>query len=209
MAPGVAYGELGATHHSIEDVAWLRTMHNMVILVPSDPWETAEAIKAAAAYEGPVFVRVSRMPVPAINRPQRRFEIGRAEVLRDGADMAFVVNGTLVHRALEAAELLAGEGISAKVINMASVNPLDLSAIEEAASTGAIVTAEEHVVRGGLGGAVAEQVAMTRPVPMRILGFPGFVPTGSAEWLLDHFGLNAVGLADAGREVIARKAATA
>lgn len=205
MAPGVAYGELGATHHSIEDVAWLRTMHNLTILVPSDPWETAEAIKAAAAFEGPVFIRVSRMPVPAIERANATFAIGRAETLREGSDLAFIVNGTLVHHALEAAEALAAEGISARVVNMSTVNPLDLSAIEAAAKTGAIVTAEEHVVRGGLGGAVAEQVAITRPVPMRILGFPGFAPTGSAEWLFDHFGLNAAGLARAAREVIAAK----
>ena len=205
MAPGVAYGELGATHHSIEDVAWLRAMRNMTILVPSDPWETAEAIKAAAAFEGPVFVRVSRMPVPQLSRTNAKFEIGKAEVLRDGDDLAIICNGTLVHRALSAAEVLALDGISARVINMSTVNPLDESVIAAAAATGAIVTAEEHVVRGGLGGAIAEYVVTHCPAPMKILGFPGFLPTGSAEWLMDEFGLNAVGIEAAARELLAAR----
>lgn len=206
QSSGVAYGELGPTHHSIEDLAWLRLFNNLQLIVPADPWQTAEAIKAAAAYDGPVFVRVSRMAVPALERPtDARFEIGVAETLHEGEDATILANGTMVHRAIAAAKTLAAEGISTRVINMATVNPLDETAIAQAAATGAIVTVEEHSVRGGLGGAVAEIVSTTNPVPMRILGFPGFVPTGSAEWLFDHFGLNETGIADAVRQTIARK----
>lgn len=203
MAPGVAYGELGPTHHSIEDMAWLRPLTHMTILVPSDPWETAEAVKAAAAIDGPVFIRVSRMPVPQIERPQNSaFTVGKAEILRPGSEVAIIANGVLVHRALAAAEQLSREGIKARVINLSSMAPLDEAAILDAAKTGAIVTAEEHNVRGGLGGAVAELVATHEPCAMRILGFPGFAPTGSAEWLLEHVGLTADGIADAARDML-------
>jgi transketolase len=205
QSSGVAYGELGPTHHSIEDLAWLRLFNNLTLIVPADPWQTEQAIRAAAAMDGPVFVRVSRMPVPALERSNAVFEIGKAEVLAEGDDAAIIANGTMVHRAVAAAKLLAAEGIKARVINMATVNPLDEPAILAAAETGAIVTVEEHSVRGGLGGAIAEVVTAHEPVPMRIMGFPGFVPTGSAEWLMEHFGLNEAGIADAVRQTIARK----
>jgi transketolase len=206
ISSGVAYGELGPTHHSIEDLAWLRPMANLTVIVPSDPWETAEAIKAAAAFEGPVFIRISRMPVPALHRVDPHFEIGKAEVLRPGQDAAIIANGVMVHRALAAAEALAREGVQARVINLSSLTPLDESAIVAAAATGAIVTVEEHSVRGGLGGAVAEVVATKASCPMRILGFPGFLPTGSAEWLMEHYGLTADGIAKAVRELLAGRA---
>ena len=205
QSSGVAYGELGPTHHSIEDMAWLRLLTNLTILVPADPWQTEQAIRAAAAMDGPVFVRISRMPVPALDRTNARFEIGKAETLVEGSDAAIIANGTMVHRAVAAAKLLAIDGISARVVNMATISPLDEAAIIAAAETGAIVTVEEHNIRGGLGGAVAEVVTANTPVPMRIMGFPGFVPTGSAEWLMEHFGLNATGIADAVRQTIARK----
>lgn len=206
QSSGVAYGELGPTHHSIEDLAWLRLFNNLKLIVPADPWQTAEAIKAAAAYDGPVFVRVSRMAVPALERPEgAAFEIGKAETLVEGSDATIIANGTMVHRAGAAAKVLAAEGVSARVVNMATVNPLDDAAIAAAIETGAIVTVEEHSVRGGLGGAIAEVVASTNPVPMRILGFPGFVPTGSAEWLFEHYGLNEAGIVEAVRQTIARK----
>lgn len=205
QSSGVAYGELGPTHHSIEDLAWLRLFNNLTLIVPADPWQTEQAIRAAAAMDGPVFVRVSRMPVPALERSDAVFEIGKAEILAEGDDAAIIANGTMVHRAVAAAKALAGEGIGVRVINMATVNPLDEAAILAAADTGAIVTVEEHSVRGGLGGAVAEVVTAHRPVPMRIMGFPGFVPTGSAEWLMEHFGLTAAGIADAVRQTVARK----
>jgi len=202
ISSGVAYGELGPTHHSIEDVAWLRPMAPLTIVVPSDPWETAEAVKAAAALEGPVFLRLSRMPVPMLERTDPMFQFGKAEILRQGDDIAIIANGVTVHRALDAARQLAGQGVAARVINMSSINPLDEEVIVAAAQTGAIITVEEHSVRGGLGGAVAEVVAVRSPCPMRILGFPGFMPTGSAEWLMDHYGLNAAGIIGAANELL-------
>ena len=205
QSSGIAYGELGPTHHSIEDLAWLRLLTNLTLIVPSDPWETEQAIRAAAAMDGPVFVRVSRMPVPEIVRKGAKFEIGKSELLREGDDLAIIANGVMVHHALAAAETLASEGIEARVINMSTVNPLDEAAIIDAAGTGAIVTVEEHSVRGGLGGAVTEVVTANRPVLVHRMGFPGFLPTGSVEWLLEHFGLTSAGIADAARGLIARK----
>jgi transketolase len=205
MASGVAYGELGPTHHSIEDYGWLRVMGQIGIVVPSDPWETSEAVKAVAASEGPVFVRVSRMAVPALEHGDHSFTIGKAEVMRDGKDVAIIANGVMVHRALDAAAALAKEGIEARVISMASLAPLDETTILEAAATGGIVTVEEHSVRGGLGGAVAEVLAAKMPCRMRLLGFPGFLPTGSAEFLMEHYGLTAEGIAAAARELAAAR----
>jgi transketolase len=206
ISSGVAYGELGATHHSIEDIAWLRAIDRLTVIVPSDPWETAEAIKAAAAHDGPVFVRISRMPVPELKRAGGgEFRIGRAEILRDGGDVAIIANGTLVHRALAAAEALAAEGVAARVVNMATVSPIDIEAIAAAAATGAIVTAEEGLARGGLGGAVAEYCAQHDPVRIRMLGFPGFLPTGAAEWLMEQHGLTAAGIAGAARALLAER----
>ncbi|MDQ0839929.1 transketolase family protein [Sphingomonas faeni] len=205
ISSGVAYGELGATHHSIEDVAWLRAIDKLTVIVPADPWETGEAIKAAAAHDGPVFVRISRMPVPALDRGDAAFMIGRAETLRDGTDVTIVANGTLVHRALAAAEVLADEGIAARVVNMSTVSPIDTAALAAAAATGAIVTAEEGLAYGGLGGAVAEWCARNAPVPMRMLGFPGFLPTGSAEWLMERYGLTADGIVAAARDVLEQR----
>jgi transketolase len=202
---GIAYGELGPTHHSIEDVSWLRTMGNIAVIVPSDPWETREAIKAVTAYDGPAFVRVSRTPVPAIPRANPHFEIGKAEVLREGTDVAIIANGIVLWRALAAAETLQGEGINAMVVNMATVSPLDEEIILAAAATGGIVTVEEHSQRGGLGGAVAEVTATRLPCPLRIMGFPGFLPTGSAEWLLERHGLTAGGIAAAARDLIGKR----
>ena len=204
ISSGVAYGELGATHHSIEDVAWLRAIDGLVVIVPADPWQTAAAIRAAATYDGPVFVRISRMPVPELPRSDASFSIGKAEVLREGGDLAIIVNGTLVHHALAAAARLAEAGIGARVVNMATVSPIDTDAIAAAAATGAIVTAEEGLVRGGLGGAIAEYCAEHVPVPMRMLGFPGFAPTGSAAWLMEQAGLSADGIVQASRDLLSR-----
>jgi len=203
QSPGVGYGELGPTHHSIEDMAWLRLLPNLAVIAPSDPWETAKAVDAAATHEGPVFLRITRFGVPKLPRPENaRFEIGKAETLREGGDVAIIACGVMAARALEAAEMLAGSGVEARVVNIASIAPLDEAAIRAAADLGEIVTVEEHSVRGGLGGAVAEVVAGYRPCPVRILGFPGFMPTGSAKFLFERFGLTPAGIEQAARDAI-------
>lgn len=205
QSSGVAYGELGPTHHSIEDLAWLRVFNNLTIITPADAWETAEAVKWAAAHQGPVYLRLSRMPVPDLQIANRVFRIGQAELLCEGSDVTLIACGTTVHLAVAAAALLQASGVSARVLNMATLNPLDEAAVLAAArETGAIVTVEEAVIRGGLGGAVAELTAAHHAVPVERLGFPGFVPTGSVDWLFNEFGLSPQGIAAAAGRAIGR-----
>lgn len=203
MSSGMAYGELGPTHHSIEDFAWTRVISNLTVTAPADRTETTQAVRWAAQHAGPVFLRLSRMGVPDILPPDHGFKPGRAVQLREGAAVTFIANGTLVCRALEAADILQREGLSCRVLNMSTVRPLDREAVEKAASeTQGIVTCEEHSIYGGLGGAVAEAAATSRPCKMRIMGVPGcFAPTGSASWLLDYFGLSPANIAASGREL--------
>ncbi len=191
ISSGMAYGELGPTHHSIEDFAWMRVLPNLPVIAPCDSIETAAAVEWAARYEGPVFLRLSRVGVPDLLQPGHVFEPGKANRLRDGDAVTLIANGTLTHRAMKAAAILSARGIEARVLNMATVRPIDVDSIVAAArDTGAILTAEEHSVYGGLGSAVAEVVVAEAPVPMKILGVPGiFAPTGSAEFLLDEFGM--------------------
>jgi transketolase len=205
QSSGIAYGELGPTHHSIEDFAWLRVLNTLTVVVPSDAWETAEAVKWAAGHQGPVFLRLSRMPVPDLDVPNRVFRPGKAELVRDGDDLAIVAIGTTVHLAAAASDLLRAEGIAARVLNMATLNPLDEEALAAAAMTGAIVTVEEAHVRGGLGGAVAEYTSAHRPVPVERVGFPGFLPTGTVDGLFAENDLTAEGIAAAARRAFARK----
>jgi len=204
MSAGVAYGPLGPTHHSIEDMAWLRALSGLTLVVPADGPETAHAVRAAASSPGPTYIRMSRMAVRAVHSPDHPFELGRAGRLRDGGDVTLVANGVMVERALDAAEELATQGVEARVLNMATVRPLDRNAIVAAArDTGAIVTVEEHTVHGGLGSAVAEVVVDTCPVPMKLLGIPGvYAPTGSASFILEHFGLTPAGIREATLEFL-------
>lgn len=203
MSSGMAYGELGPTHHSIEDLAWTRAIADLTVIVPADPRETAQAVRAAAALDGPVFLRVSRMPVPEVHEAQDKFEVGQAVPLRDGADVTIIAAGVTVSRALEAAELLDQDGVSAAVLNMSTIRPIDRKSIVRAAARGPIVTVEEHTVHGGLGSAVAEVVVTSHPTRMRLLGVPGcFAPTGSPEFLLEHFGLTAEGIRTAARSLV-------
>jgi transketolase len=209
MSSGMAYGPLGPTHHSIEDLAWTRAIADLTVIVPADLLETEQVVRTAAATEGPMYLRISRSPVPQVHADDYQFEIGRAALLRQGEEVTLIAAGTMVWRALQGAEVLAAEGIEARVLNMATIQPLDRDAVVRAAvETGAIVTVEEHTVHGGLGSAVVEVVASSRPVPVNILGVPSvFAPTGSDMWLFDHFGLTGEGVADAARAVLQRKQA--
>ena len=145
QSPGMAYGELGPTHHSIEDYAWLRPL-GIPVIAPADAWETAEAVKWAATHDGPVYLRLSRMPVPDLDIPNRVFRMGKAEVVRDGGDVTIIAIGTTVHLAAGAADLLATEGIAARVLNMSTLTPLDEEALHAAAATRR-VEARAHLAR--------------------------------------------------------------
>jgi len=203
MSPGMAYGELGPTHHSIEDLAWMRAVSDLTVLVPADPTQTRQALRWALDAERPIFMRIGRFKVPAVTPDNASFQVGKALELACGDDVTVVATGTMVSRALEAARLLKEQGIGARVLNVSSIAPLDEEAIVRAAmETGRIVTAEEGVVRGGLGAAVAELLSQRHPVPMRILGVTGFAPTGSTSFLLDHFHLNAASVVQAAQELI-------
>jgi len=203
QSPGMAYGQLGPTHHSIEDLSWMRAIANLDVVVPADPEQTMAAVRWAASARRPVYIRVPRFKVPAVTPEGAPLVRGEATILRDGDDITVVTIGTLVSRALLAADVLGGEGISVRVVNMPFVSPLDETLLLAAASeTRGIVTAEEATVAGGLGAAVASLLAQRRPMPMRLLGVPNvFAPTGDADFLLDHFGLNVEGIIAAVREL--------
>ena len=209
MSSGMAYGQLGPTHHSIEDLAWTRVIPNLMVVVPADPVETRAAMRWAKDHVGPVFLRISRMPVPVLLPEGSIFEPGKAAVMRDGDDVALLANGVLVTRAIEAAEQLAQLGIQARVLNMSSMVPMDRAAVVKAArETRGIVTVEEASIYGGLGGAVAEIVAEEHPARVIRLGVPGvFAPTGSAEFLLEHFGLTVDGIRAAAVKLFEKGAA--
>ena len=208
MSPGMAYGQLGPTHHSIEDLAWVRVLPNLTVIIPADPAETAAAMRYSLVHEGPMFLRIARVPVPRVHGDDYEFRLGKAVRLREGSDVTLMAIGLMVSRALDAANALEARGISARVLNMSTLKPLDRQAIVDAArTTRGIVTAEEALAAGGLGGAVAEVLAQEQPAPMRILGVPDvFAPTGTAEFLLEHFGLTAAGIERAALDLLRREA---
>jgi transketolase len=204
MSPGVAYGELGPTHHSIEDVAWLRAIANLTVVIPADPAQTRGAVRWAAGAGVPVYLRIGRTKVPSVTPPGAGFAIGKAMELRPGRDLTIVAAGVTVGRAVAASLELEARGIGARVLNLATIKPIDVDGLVKAATeTGRILTVEESTAEGGLGGAVAEVLCQRRPVPMRILAIPGFAPTGSAAFLLGHFGLDASGIVAAALELLA------
>jgi len=206
MSPGLAYGELGPTHHSPEDLSWLRALPGIDIVVPADRRQTRQAVVAAARQPRPTFIRVGRFKVPDVTPETSTLRRGRFDVLRGGDDVTIIAAGTLVSRALVAAAALRVSGVDARVLNAAYIAPLDVDAIRAAAfETRAIVTAEEANVSGGLGAAVASVVgelpARAR-VPLRVLGMREFAPTGSTEFLLGYFGLTAEDLVRAAEDAL-------
>lgn len=204
---GVSVGEDGATHQCCEDIGLMRTIPGMVILNPADAVEAKKAVFAAAAWDGPVYLRFGRLALPVVTDEAAPFTIGQAQTLREGADVTIVATGLPVGMALEAAELLAAEGIAARVVNMATIKPIDRDAVARAAAeTGAIVTVEEHNIIGGLGSAVAEVVCETTPVPVVRVGVQDtFGRSGPAAELLTLFGFTPEHIGEAAREALARK----
>ncbi|MBO4693961.1 MAG: transketolase family protein [Clostridia bacterium] len=204
---GISVGEDGATHQCLEDIAIMRTIPNMTIINPADAIEAKKAVYAAIKHDGPVYMRFGRYAVPVIFDDSYYFKIGKANILRDGEDVTIIATGLMVDEAIKAYDILKGEGISARVINMATIKPLDNEAVLVAAKdTGAIVTAEEHSVIGGLGSAVSELVCDKIPVPVVKLGvYDKFGFSGPAGDLLDAFGLRALNIAEKAKAAIALK----
>jgi len=204
---GITVGEDGGSHQAIEDVAIMRAVPNMVVLVPADGEETRQVILAAAKYNGPVYIRMGRLAVPLLFGEDYKFEIGKVNVLKEGTDVAIMANGLMVSMALEAAEELATEGISVSVVNVASVKPLDEETIVRVAKqTKAVVTAEEHSIIGGLGSAIAEVLGESLPTPMVRVGLKDtFGESGKPQELLEKYGLTKVNLIKAVHEVLAKK----
>lgn len=204
---GITVGEDGGSHQAIEDVALMRSLPNMTVLVPADGEETRQVIEAAAAYQGPVYIRMGRLEVPVLFDADYRFEIGKANVLREGSAAAIMANGVMVAPALEAAQELAAEGIEISVVNVASVKPLDEETIIRIAqATGAIVSAEEHSIIGGLGSAIAETLAEKQPTPMVRVGLQdSFGESGRPAELLEKYGLTKAALIQAVHEAIGKK----
>lgn len=200
VSGGVSYGALGSTHHSLHDIAFMRAIPNMSVVLPCDIWQTDAATRYLATHVGPVYMRLGRGGVPEVyDSSEEAFEFGRARRLRDGRDCTIIACGEMLHHAVVAADALKDRGIEVRVLDMATIKPLDSDAVVQAAEeTGAIITLEEHSIYGGLGAAVAEVVVQRRPVPMKILGFPDeFVPAGSSNELFDYYGFTEPRLSDA------------
>ena len=205
---GISVGEDGATHQCCEDIALMRTIPGMTVINPADDTEAKAAVAAVLEHNGPCYLRFGRLAVPVINDPASyKFELGKGVQLREGKDVAIVATGLMVNEALIAAETLAQDGISARVINIHTIKPLDKDIIIKAAQeTGTIVTAEEHNIIGGLGSAVAEAVCEGCPVPVRRIGVNDtFGHSGPAVDLLKQFGLSAEHIAEVAREAVKAK----
>ena len=205
---GIAVGPDGSSHQAIEDIAIMRAIPNMKVVVPADGVETEKAVAALIVTPGPAYLRLGRSGVPIIYEESYEFSIGKASVLREGSDVAIIAAGTMVQIASEAAEKLSEEGIDARLINMSTIKPIDANAIVAAANeTGAIVTAEEHSVIGGLGSAVAEIVCETSPASVIRVGIQDvFGRSGEAEELMKAYGLTCDSIVAAAHEALSRKA---
>lgn len=207
ISAGVSYGALGSTHHSTHDLAALRAVENLTIMVPADNFETAEAVKAAARMSHPVYIRFGKRPLPHLHAPGTRFQPGKALLVQDGADVAFIATGETVHPALMAARELRNADLSCRVISLHTVKPLDADAVIAAATEcRAVVTVEEHSVFGGLGEACAATLMQAGiHVPFRIVGFPDeYTVTGNQLEIFEHYGISASGLARTAQTLLNR-----
>jgi len=206
---GISVGPDGATHQAMEEIAIVRSIPNMRMIVPCDYWETRKATVAAADDPHPNYIRFGRELVPVVTGPDTPFAIGKANVMREGSDLAIIACGVMVYEALVAAQELASRGIHARVLNVHTLKPLDHEAIARAArECGAIVTAEEHQIHGGLGGAVAEAVVQSHPVPMELVAVHDrFGRSGKQDELMTAFGIKAPDVVRAAERALARKRA--
>jgi transketolase len=204
---GVTVGGDGASHQIAEDIALMRTLPNMTVVVPADANETYKAVRAVADWPGPCYVRLGRVDFPVITSKEDPFEIGKATIMREGEDVSLVATGQMVAVCLEAAEILQSEGISAEIVNMSTIKPLDEQVLARSArSTGAIVTVEEHNYLTGLGSAVACYLVENENVPMRRVGFPDlFGESGESDELMQKYGLTKEEVVAAAKEVIRRR----
>ena len=205
---GITVGEDGATHQCNEDIALMRTIPGMTIINPSDAVEAKAAVEAALSTEGPFYLRFGRYAVPTINdTPDYKFEVGKGVLLAEGSDVTLVATGLMVSMALEAREMLAAEGISARVINIHTIKPIDREILAKAAEeTGALVTAEEHNIIGGLGAAVTEVIAESVPVPVIRVGMKDtYGHSGTVPALLEAYGLTPAAIAESAKKAISMK----
>ncbi|MCQ2527280.1 MAG: transketolase family protein, partial [Lachnospiraceae bacterium] len=203
---GITVGEDGASHQCNEDIALMRTIPGMVVMCPADDIEAKAAVRAALEYEGPVYIRFGRAAVPVINdKPDYKFEIGKGTIVREGTDVTIVATGICVDSALGAAEKLAADGISAEVVNICTIKPLDKDIIiNSAKKTGKVVTVEEHSVIGGLGSAVCDALAENLPTPVKKIGMQDiFGESGSAGELIAKYGIDAQGVYTSVKEFLA------
>jgi transketolase len=207
-ASGISLGVSGGTHHAIEDLATMRSFSGMTVIVPADVDETYKATIASLDVDGPVYIRLGgRVPEASVTDPNAPFTLGKATEMRSGKDVTVIAIGCMVDMAVKAADTLKGEGINVRVLNMSTVKPLDTDAILKAASeTKGIVTAEEHHLAGGLGGAVAEFLVQTQPTPMRLVGMPDeFAVVGPTPPLRAKYGMSADHIAAACRDLLGAK----
>lgn len=204
---GITVGPDGATHQALEDIAIMRVLPNMTVIVPADGAETYKAIKAIANYKGPCYVRLGRSDVPLVTSMETPFEVGKASLLKEGSDITLAACGQMVAICLEAAEELESRGISAEVLNVSTIKPLDKDAIAKSVEkTGCIVTAEEHSIEGGLGSAVCEFLCETYSVPQQRIGTPAcFGESGESDALMKKYGLTKEHVVEASEKVITRK----
>jgi len=204
---GITVGGDGASHQTFEDIALMRILPNMTVIVPADAPETRKVIFKIADVKGPTYVRIGRADVPTVTDPNDEFEIGKANVIRDGEDITLIGTGIMLSRCILAAEELKKHKISARVINMSTIKPIDTKMIIKCArETGAIVTAEEHSILEGLGSAVAMTLGENASVPMRRVGIPDvFGESGDSDELMVKYGLTAENIVNASHEVLSRK----